>query len=120
YPATWWAGTPHAFDLAIVLHVLWCALGVAWWAKRRGASDVGAAIAGTLVVLGLAFVRGEMFGAVVAVAHLPWIGLSAQVETTRTPVRGVWLAALGGFVGLVALSGQLGIAIVAAVLAFAC
>lgn len=119
YPLTWWAGTPRAFDLAIVLHVLWCALGVAWWARRRGASALGAALAGTLAVVGLALVRGETFGAVVAVAHLPWLGVAAQVERGRTPTRGIALACLGGFVGLIALSGQLVIAGVAVALALA-
>src|SRR5262245_57674024 len=49
YPLVWLATTPQLLDLLWVAHLLWCALGVALWARRLRASELGAVVAGVLV-----------------------------------------------------------------------
>ena len=113
-PATWLAASSRSLDWLQLLHLAWCALGVAVWARRRSAtghaaSDPAALVAGLLVattgVLASAAVRGALPG----LAHLPWIGACAAqlaiAETRRERAR--MAVALGALLALVALSGVL-------------
>ena len=112
YPLAWLAGTPRALDWLIVVHLAWAALGVAIWARRRGASELSSLVAGLFVVTSGAVIGAGLRGALFGIAHLPWIAWSAEaVRERRASV------VLGASLGLCALSGQLGILIDAVVLA---
>ena len=119
YPIGWLAATPRALDLLAIVHLLWCALGIALWARRRRASDVGALAGAVLVaasgVLGSAAIRG----ALPALAHLPWIAYAAsRLSTARWPRgRARWAVALAGLLALVGLSGQLAVLVPAIAIA---
>lgn len=106
YPPGWLAATPGALDLVFVLHALWAALGVAVWARRRGASNVGALVAGVLVagsgIVATAAVRGTL----PALAHLPWIGWAATRLADADKCRGRAAAVLAALVGAIALAGS--------------
>ena len=112
YPLVWLARSPRALDWLIVIHLAWAALGIAIWARRRGASELAALAAGLFAVTAGAVTAAGMRGALFGIAHLPWIAWSAEaVRERRASV------VLGASLGLVALSGQLGILIDGVVLA---
>lgn len=91
YPPLWLAPTPRSLDLAMLLHLAWAALGVAVWARRRtppattGVSDPSALVAGLLVATTGLLASTALRGALPALAHLPWIGVTAM-----------WLASAAG------------------------
>ncbi|MBS1123468.1 MAG: hypothetical protein H6Q90_5696 [Deltaproteobacteria bacterium] len=114
YPPTWLAATPSALDLLGILHLVWAALGVAVWARRRaaswapnGASEPAAVVAGLLVVTSGLFAGMAVRGALPALAHLPWLGVAAASLREATDRRERTGAAilLGVLLGLVGLSG---------------
>jgi hypothetical protein len=112
YPLVWLARSPRALDWLIVLHLAWAALGIAIWARRRGAGELTALAAGLFVVTSGAVIGAGLRGALFGIAHLPWIAWSAEaVRERRASV------VLGASLGLVALSGQLAILVDAVVLA---
>ncbi len=83
YPPLWIAATPRGLDLAMLLHLAWAALGVAVWARRRtppattGVSDPAALVAGLLVATTGLLASTALRGALPALAHLPWIGVTS-------------------------------------------
>jgi hypothetical protein len=119
YPIGWIAATPQSLDLLLVVHVLWCALGVALWARRRGASELGALVAGVLVATSGVIVGAALRGALPALAQLPWIALAASrvASVSRRSCRVRWTSALAALIGLVGLAGQLAVLAIALVLA---
>ena len=113
YPPLWIAATPRALDLVMVLHVAWLALGVALWARRRGASDLGALTAGLLIATTGLVTSAVLRGALPALAHLPWIGWAASrlavAESPRQARRDA--AILGALIALVGVAGQFAVLI---------
>jgi hypothetical protein len=112
YPPTWVAATPRTLDLLAIAHLVWAALGVAVWARRRtahGASEPAALVAGMLVATSGLFASAAIRGALPALAHLPWLGVAAAVlgeaQERRDRVRAT--IAIGVLLGLVGLSGVL-------------
>ncbi len=90
YPPLWIASAPRTLDLAMLLHLLWAALGVAVWARRRhppattGVSDPSALVAGLLVATSGLLASTALRGALPALAHLPWIGAAAMWLASAT------------------------------------
>lgn len=119
YPLGWIAATPHALDLVLILHALWCALGIALWARRLGASELGALVAAVLAMASGIVASAALRGALPALAHLPWIGLAAShvAAAPSRQGRARWTAALAILVGLVGLAGQLAVLVQALALA---
>lgn len=118
YPPTWLAATPRALDLAIVVHLLALALGVALWARRR-ASDTGALIAGVFAATTGIAASCALRGALPALAYLPWIGWAASglADASDRRTRARWAAGVGALVGAIALAGQLAMVVDAIALA---
>jgi hypothetical protein len=109
YPLAWIAATPRTLDLLLVMHVLWCALGVALLARRLKASELGAVIAGVLVATSGVIASAALRGVLPALAHLPWLAI-ASIQLTRARTRRRQLRAatlIAGFVALVGLAGHL-------------
>jgi hypothetical protein len=114
YPPTWLAATPTSFDLLGLIHLVWAALGVAVWARRRpgswaphGATEPAAVVAGLLVVTSGLLASAALRGALPALAHLPWLGVAAAWLGEATDRRDRTRAAIviGVLLGLVGLSG---------------
>src|SRR5262249_9495417 len=78
YPLGWLAATPRALDGLLVAHFAWLALGIAVWARRRGASELAAIGAGLFAVTSGAVIGAGLRGALFGLAWLPWIAWSAQ------------------------------------------
>jgi hypothetical protein len=112
YPLVWLASSPRALDWLIVAHLAWLALGIAVWSRRRGAGELASLGAGILAVTAGATIGAGLSGALFGIAHLPWIAWAAET----LPARRSQLV-LGLSLGLVALSGQLGILVDALALA---
>ncbi|NVB82526.1 MAG: hypothetical protein HOV81_29370 [Kofleriaceae bacterium] len=108
YPLVWLAASPHALDLVWILHVLWLAIGVALWARARGASEIAAVSAAVLVATSGIVAGAALRGALPALAHVPWIAWAASQRR---------YALAGLFVGLCALAGELGVLVDASALA---
>lgn len=104
YPLAWLAATPRALDLVLLLHLAWAALGVAIWARRLRASDYSALVVGLLAaatgVLASTAVRGALLG----LAHLPWLGAAVSGADDKRPARTAISIAL--LLGLVGLAGE--------------
>ena len=107
YPPLWLAQTPHALDLVMVLHILWAALGVAAWARRRS-TEVGALVVGVLVATTGILASAALRGALPALAHLPWIGmLACSLREDGRPRAAIGIGVLVGAVGLAGQGGLL-------------
>ena len=125
YPVGWIAATPRALDLAAIAHLVWAALGVAVWARRRGAggaagaSEPAALVAGLLVATSGLLASAAVRGALPAIAHLPWIGAAAAALGGAGDRRGRAraAAALGALIGLVGTAGVLAVLVDAIALA---
>jgi hypothetical protein len=125
YPPLWIGSTPRTLDFALLLHLVWAALGVAVWARSRAigarnmATDQGALVAGVLVATTGLLASTALRGALPALAQLPWIAVAAGslaiAEDARARTRAT--LALAALVGLVALTGVLGAVVDALVLA---
>lgn len=119
YPLGWVASTPRGLDWLALVHLWWAALGVAVWARRR-ASEPASLVAGLLVASTGILASAAVRGALPALAHLPWIAISALAlrdASGRSQAR-VATIALGLLVGLVGLAGSFAILVDALVLAF--
>ncbi|MDB4961605.1 MAG: hypothetical protein JWP01_1604 [Myxococcales bacterium] len=138
YPPIWIASTPRLLDLVLLLHLLWAALGVAVWARRRtppattGVSDPAALVAGLLIATTGILESTALRGALPALAHLPWLGAAAAwlAEATARRARAEVpadadvarrdqaraAAAIAVLLGLVGLVGQLAVLVDAIVL----
>ena len=109
----------------MLVHLMWAALGVAVWARRRtppattGGSDQGALVAAILIATTGLFASAALRGALPALAHLPWIGAASAwlAGTTERRDRARAALAIGGLLGLVALAGELAVLVDALVLA---
>jgi hypothetical protein len=126
YPPHWLPALVPAHALAVLdgillLHLWWAALGVALWSRRLGADDLGAVAAGAAFAACGVAGAGVIGGAIVAIAQLPWIGWAADRLGMAAPPRGRARAAaiVALLLGAVLLTGQLAIAIDAAILAVA-
>ena len=119
YPPTWLASTPFALDLVLVLHMVWAALGAALWARRLGAREPGALVAGILLVTTGVLVSAAVRGALPALAHVPWVGALALglAQATDRRQRARAAALLGIAIGAIGLAGELGVLVDAVVLA---
>jgi hypothetical protein len=119
YPPHWLAATPHALDLVLLAHLVWAALGVAVWARRR-ASDHGALLAGVLLATAGIATSAALRGALPALAHLPWLGAAVawlgDVTTRRDRARAT--CAIGALIAAIALAGELALLIDAIAIAF--
>ena len=119
YPGTWLATTPFALDLVLVLHLVWAALGAAVWARRLGAREPGALVAGILLVTTGVLASATLRGALPALAHVPWVGALAlglaQAGDRRQRARAA--ALLGVAIGAIGLAGELAVLVDAVVLA---
>lgn len=124
YPLGWVAASPRALDLVLLLHLVWAALGIAIWARRRtvtwapdGASEPAALVVGLLAVTSGLFASLAIRGALPAIAHLPWIGVcaSALAGAARPMLPAAGLALLLGLVGLTGTFGVLVDAVLVAV-----
>lgn len=112
YPLTWIAATPRALDYVMLLHLLWAALGVAVWARRKErASDQAALVAGILVATSGILASAAVRGALPALAHLPWLGVTAGMLEGAPDRRARARAAIAIAVllGLVGLGGELAV-----------
>ena len=114
-PLMWLATSPHALELVLVAHLWWAALGVALWARRRGASVRAAAIAGVLAAATGIAASAALRGALPALAQLPWVGWAACGLAERRRDA----ALLAVFVGAIAVAGELAVVVDAVVLAIA-
>jgi hypothetical protein len=105
-PATWLGRTPHALELVLIAHLWWAGLGVALWARRRGASARAAAVAGCIAAACGVVAATALGGSLPALAHLPWIGWAAAglAEGRRRSA-----AALASLIGAIALAGELAV-----------
>jgi hypothetical protein len=127
YPLGWIASTPRLLDLLAIVHLLWGALGIAVWARRRtatgaqGASEPAALAAGLLAATSGILASAAVRGALPALSHLPWIGVAAAALAAAEDRRGRLRAALalGGLIGLVATTGVLAVLAQGLVLAVA-
>ncbi len=119
YPLAWIAATPLALDLVLVLHVLWCALGIALWARRLGASELGALVAAVLAATTGIVASAALRGALPALAHLPWVAVAASqlAAASSRRARARWTGALALLLGIVGLAGQLAVLVQAIALA---
>ena len=120
-PTTWLAHTPRALDAVLVLHLWWAALGVAAWARRRGASELAGLGAGLVLATSGVFASAAIRGALPALAMVPWLGLAAAALCDATERAGRARAALGlgAALAAIALAGQLAVLGDAIVLAVA-
>lgn len=118
YPLTWVASSTRALDLVVVAHLLWAALGVAVWARRR-ASDRSALVAGVLFATTGLIVSVALRGALPGLAHLGWLGAAsdalASAQTARQRARAA--CAIAVLLGAIALAGELALVIDGAILA---
>ncbi len=122
YPIGFIAATPLTFDLLLVAHLLWCTIGIALLARRLGASDLGAVVAGALVATSGVLVASLLQADLPAVAHLPWIALAA-LRVSSAPTRAQQTRAtiaLAALLALVGLAGSLAALADAIVVAAAC
>jgi hypothetical protein len=119
YPIGWLAATPRALDLLAIVHVLWCALGIALLARRMRATDLGAVVAGALVATSGVLVDAALGGALLPLAHLPWLALACMSQRRRGMLRANVRTAIGAAVllGLIGLGGNAILFIEAIVLA---
>ncbi len=120
-PTTWLAHTPRALDALLVLHLWWAALGVAAWARRRGASELAGLGAGLLVATSGMFASAAIRGALPALAMLPWLGVAATAlrEAGERSSRALAALGVGAALGAIALAGQLAVLADALVLVLA-
>lgn len=102
YPVHWIAGTPRALEIVLLLHLLFAAIGVALWARRLGASDLGAVTSGVLAMTTGVLMSSALRGSLPPLAYLPWIAWAASSRRFAT---------LGVLVGIVGLGGELGVLI---------
>ncbi len=117
YPPLWIARTPRALDLTMLLHLMWAALGVAVWARRRsppattGVSDSSAVVAGLLAATTGLFASAAVRGALPGLAHLPWAGAAAAWLGTAADRRDRMRAALAlaALIGAIGLVGELAV-----------
>ncbi|MDQ3340971.1 MAG: hypothetical protein M4D80_37920 [Myxococcota bacterium] len=112
YPPIWIATSTRTLDLVMILHLLWAAIGIALWARRRhrprdedGPSEPAVVVVAVLALASGVFASTALRGALPAIAHLPWIGLAASAlvdaQDRRSAIRAtVGLALAIGFVGL--------------------
>ncbi|HEY5925124.1 MAG TPA: hypothetical protein VIV11_25755 [Kofleriaceae bacterium] len=109
YPPGWIAATPRALDVLAIVHVLWLALGVAVWARRLRASELGALVAGALIATSAIIASAAIRGALPALAHLPWLAVAASgiASASSRAARARCTIATAALLGLVALAGQL-------------
>jgi len=119
YPGVWIAASPRLLDLVWILHLWWCALGVALWARRTRASDLGALVAAVLVLSTGVLASAAIRGALPALAHLPWVGYAAtslgRAATSRR--RAWWTMWIAFALGAIALAGELAVLVIAIVIA---
>ena len=102
YPVHWIAGTPRALEIVLLLHLLFAAIGVAFWARRLGASDLAAVTSGVLAMTTGVLMSSALRGSLPPLAYLPWIAWAASSRRFAT---------LGVLVGIVGLGGELGVLI---------
>jgi hypothetical protein len=106
YPPLWPAHEPRTLDLLLLLHLFFAALGVAAWARDRGATEVGALLAAVLVASSGLATSLILRGALPALAYLPWIGLAATRLASGGRARDA--AVLAAAIGATWLTGELG------------
>jgi hypothetical protein len=130
YPPIWIATSTRVLDLVMILHLLWAAIGIALWARRRqrpggeGASEPAVVVVAVLALASGVLASAAVRGALPAIAHLPWIGVAASAlvdaQDRRSAIRATIGLALA--LGLIGLSGVLaalfdGVVIAAAIAA---
>jgi hypothetical protein len=110
-PLAWIASTPRDDDFLQILLLWWAAFGVAVWARRRGAGESGALVAGLLVATSGVMASAALRGALPALAQLPWLGAAATLlgDAKDRRERANATAAVGALLGAIALAGQLAI-----------
>ena len=118
YPLHWLAATPRAFDLVIIAHLVWLALGVAVWARRR-AGDRSALVAGVLVATTGIAMSAALRGALPAVAQLPWLVAAVEwlVHAPSPRERSRAALSIGVLVAAIALVGEAAVVVDAVALA---
>jgi hypothetical protein len=118
YPIGFVAATPLTLDLLLVAHLLWCAIGIALLARRLGASDLGAVVAGALVATSGVLLAALVRGALPAVAHLPWLALACASRRSQPHGKMRVAIAAAALLALIGLAGSAGVFVDA--IGFAC
>ena len=90
YPPTWLAAAGgRALDAIALLHVWWLAAGVAALARRLGADDAAALVAGACAALAGVVTGAVLAGDGFALAWTPWCAVAAAAigDAARRPSR---------------------------------
>ena len=110
YPIAWLARSPRVLDLLWVVHIWFCALGVALWSRRMGAGALGSLVAGVFVATTGVLASAALRGSLPALAYLPWIGYAATSLPRAVPRRrAMWSIVIALCIAAIALSGQLAV-----------
>ncbi len=124
YPGWWPAAVAPsratwALDVLAVLHALWAAIGAALLARRLGADELGAVIAGAILGAADVTTAAMIGGSIGAIAHLPWIAWAADGVARADGWRArAWsAAAMAVALAAILVAGRIAVAIDAAALA---
>ena len=106
YPLTWLSATPWLFDIMTMAHLVLLAWSAAMVARRLGADDFGALVAGASLALGGMASSSLLDGNIVPLA---WLALSmwAAMETAAQPrTLNGWLGVLVIAMAALAVAGR--------------
>ena len=106
YPLTWLSATPWLCDLVTIAHLVLLAWSAAMIARRLGADDFGALLAGASLALGGMASSSLLDGNIVSMS---WLALSiwlAMEVATQPHILTAWLGALVVATAALAVAGK--------------